>query len=384
MAYQDLLNNLFSGGLLAQDVGLPPDVQQRAQQQALLNAGLSILSGSGRRRGPKTSLAELAAGGIQAGQQGYQGALQSGLDRQTYQTRQEAAKSKQAMRDELSTLPTDQTPDSFMKRAQIFEKYGDYENAQKYYDAAQKFAAKQGEAYTLTPGSVRFGPDGKVIASVAAAERQGADPYYQAVPTPQGYMRFNARTGQMEPIMVGGSVPTPIAADPMLKQQMEQAGAMGRGAGEAAVTKQARTTSAYDTLSLLSEAEKLLPKATGSVAGYAVDQALGGVGLSTGGANATAQLQAIAGQLTAKMPRMEGPQSNYDVQLYKQMAGDLANPLVPNERRMAALKTIRALNEKYAGKPASQADQLRDELSQKPYTQPTKRYNPATGKIEDF
>lgn len=58
-------------------------------------------------------------------------------------------------------------------------------------------------------------------------------PYYQAVPTPNGYMRFNARTGMMEPITVNGAVPQPIAADPTLKREMERAGAEGRTFGEA-------------------------------------------------------------------------------------------------------------------------------------------------------
>ena len=46
---------------------------------------------------------------------------------------------------------------------------------------------------------------------------------------------------------------------------------------------------------------------------------------------------------------MQGPQSDKDVLLYKQMAGDLANPQLPRETRMAAARTVRALNEKYAG-----------------------------------
>lgn len=110
-----------------------------------------------------------------------------------------------------------------------------------------------------------------------------------------------------------------------------------------------RARDANDTLALLGQAEKLLPGATGSRVGQLGDSAAALVGMSTPGAQATAQLQSIAGQLTSKMPRMQGPQSDRDVQLYQQMAGDLANPTVPVETRMAALKTIRQLNQKYAG-----------------------------------
>ncbi|NJB80287.1 hypothetical protein [Xanthomonas arboricola] len=109
-----------------------------------------------------------------------------------------------------------------------------------------------------------------------------------------------------------------------------------------------RTRDARDTLSLLERAEQILPSATGSRGGQLVDAAAGLVGTSTPGAQATAQLQTIAGQLTSKMPRMQGPQSDRDVQLYQQMAGDLANPSIPTETRLAALRTIRALNQKYA------------------------------------
>ena len=116
-----------------------------------------------------------------------------------------------------------------------------------------------------------------------------------------------------------------------------------------------RTRDARDTLSLLERAEKILPSATGSRGGQLVDAAAGLVGTSTPGAQATAQLQTIAGQLTAKMPRMQGPQSDRDVQLYQQMAGDLANPAIPTETRLAALRTIRALNQKYANQPQPSA-----------------------------
>ncbi|RBL21890.1 hypothetical protein BRN31_23145 [Xanthomonas oryzae pv. oryzae] len=117
--------------------------------------------------------------------------------------------------------------------------------------------------------------------------------------------------------------------------------------------REERTRDARDTLSLLARAEQILPGATGSRGGQLVDAAAGLVGSSTPGAQATAQLQTIAGQLTSKMPRMQGPQSDRDVQLYQQMAGDLANANIPVETRMAALRTIRALNQKYANQPAA-------------------------------
>ena len=52
-----------------------------------------------------------------------------------------------------------------------------------------------------------------------------------------------------------------------------------------------------------------------------------------------------------KMPKMTGPQSDKDVQLYREMAGQVGDPMVPRAQRQAAAATIRKLNEKYAGMP---------------------------------
>lgn len=133
--------------------------------------------------------------------------------------------------------------------------------------------------------------------------------------------------------------------------------ALRQEAGKAAVSAQAdqnktqvtRVRDANTALDLLDQAEALLPMATGSFAGAALDRGAAAFGRSTEGARATAGLKAIGGQLTSKMPRMEGPQSDKDVQLYKEMAGDLANDTLPVETRMAALRVIRGLQQKYAG-----------------------------------
>jgi hypothetical protein len=48
------------------------------------------------------------------------------------------------------------------------------------------------------------------------------------------------------------------------------------------------------------------------------------------------------------MPKMSGPQSDKDVALYKAMAGNLNDPTLPTEAKLAAMKTLRSLNEKQA------------------------------------
>ncbi len=107
-------------------------------------------------------------------------------------------------------------------------------------------------------------------------------------------------------------------------------------------------------LDLLTEADKYIDESTGSGLGAAADAVQGFFGGSNKGADAIARLKTISGQLVAMMPRMEGPQSNYDVRLYQEMAGQIADPTIPVQRRKAAMQTVRELNAKYdqnAGAP---------------------------------
>ena len=47
------------------------------------------------------------------------------------------------------------------------------------------------------------------------------------------------------------------------------------------------------------------------------------------------------------MPRMEGPQSDKDVEMYKEMAGNIGDPTKTRAERLAALQTIERINNKY-------------------------------------
>lgn len=98
----------------------------------------------------------------------------------------------------------------------------------------------------------------------------------------------------------------------------------------------------------LDSIEKLLDDATGSGIGRLVDGGARIFGVATKGDVATAKLGTLGGQLVALMPKMSGPQSDKDVEMYKQMAGKLDDPTIPVEIRKAALGTIRELNNKYS------------------------------------
>lgn len=97
---------------------------------------------------------------------------------------------------------------------------------------------------------------------------------------------------------------------------------------------------------------KALP--TGSGSGAAFDYVASIVGASPEGAKEAQTLKAIGGALTSKMPRMEGPQSDKDTQLYREMAAMIGDATMPRSRRLAALDQVEKLWGKYdQGQPSS-------------------------------
>lgn len=104
---------------------------------------------------------------------------------------------------------------------------------------------------------------------------------------------------------------------------------------------------ARDVLSVLDEAEPLLSKSTSSYAGAGIDQIARTFGKSTDGAEAAAKLKVLQGALVAKMPKMSGPQSDKDVQLYREMAGQIGDSTLPQSTRSAAAAQLRTLTQKY-------------------------------------
>lgn len=111
--------------------------------------------------------------------------------------------------------------------------------------------------------------------------------------------------------------------------------------------QQQRMNDATSVVDLLGEAMPLLDTSTNSYGGAAYDQAARVFGKSTAGAQSAAQLKVIGGQLIAKQPKMTGPQSDKDVQLYREMAGQIGDPTLPAETRKAAANVILKLNQKY-------------------------------------
>jgi hypothetical protein len=125
--------------------------------------------------------------------------------------------------------------------------------------------------------------------------------------------------------------------------------------GQAAEDTSKRIRDANDSVELIGIARQTLPGATGSGIGAAADSTGRFFGVSTDGAQKAAQLEALGGALVMKMPRMEGPQSNLDQLLYREMAGKIGDRTVPIAEREAALQTVEQLLGKYATNRQQQA-----------------------------
>jgi len=93
----------------------------------------------------------------------------------------------------------------------------------------------------------------------------------------------------------------------------------------------------YKIIRPISDAIK---QSTGSGLGAVTDDVLSIIGKGTTGSANIAKLNALSYQIISQIPRMEGAQSNIDVEMYKQAAGDLANRKAPVADRLAALQTI--------------------------------------------
>ena len=100
---------------------------------------------------------------------------------------------------------------------------------------------------------------------------------------------------------------------------------------------------------LITQARGILPNATASGIGAKMDEANRFVGRTTPGAQAAAKLSAIGGNMLMMMPRMEGPQSDRDVENYKLMTGKIGDPTIPAAERAAAMDAIEEIASRYAG-----------------------------------
>lgn len=141
---------------------------------------------------------------------------------------------------------------------------------------------------------------------------------------------------------------------PGLQVQSEAGAAAARklaeGRAEVTLTQEKKGVQANDLLGNVGRAKRLLgANPTASGVGTAMDQAGNYLGVSSTGAENAAALRNIGEWMTSNVPRMEGPQSNFDAERYRSMAGMVGDSTVPVKQRMAALQEVERLQQKYAG-----------------------------------
>jgi len=158
------------------------------------------------------------------------------------------------------------------------------------------------------------------------------DKGWEVKETANGLVRVNKYTGDVAPVTMEGQT--------LQGKQAASVSAIDKKARQEAMVADKDYQNSVDAAE---QAGKLLDKATGSGLGRARDQAYAMVGESTEGAKAAAQLKVIAGKLVAAVPKFSGPQSDADVKLYREMAGQVGDETLPVETRRAALSTVMEL-----------------------------------------
>lgn len=211
-----------------------------------------------------------------------------------------------------------------------------FQNLGGHTVALNPFSGQQvaGFGNTLSPDAAASNSLGWANNSVSRQrlsfdQQQAGKPQFK-----DGYWVTPPQAGQM----TGQVIATPIAAP---------------AKGSPLATQQASAK----VIPLLDKADFLLNDSTGSYLGTWTDMMAQGVGGSTKGARAASQLKALEGSIMMAQPRMEGPQSDKDAALYRQMAGQIGDSTVPVETRRAALQTIRQLHSMYTGGNPAAASQ---------------------------
>ena len=140
------------------------------------------------------------------------------------------------------------------------------------------------------------------------------------------------------PIAINGKERQKLAGATLEAQQKKEQGMSGLGE---TITEARQILTGTDPLTG-TPGQKPLPTASG--AGSLVDYLGNIVGQAPRGQNEAKRLEVVAAILTSKVPRMEGPQSDRDVELYKKAAGDAGNSGLPISTRLAALDTMQKVN----------------------------------------
>jgi hypothetical protein len=326
--------------------------QALSQGQANLQTGQDISKfamdssnfGSGQARGVGLA-AQLATAGIGAYTQ-YR--AQKDLNEQELSSQAQFSKQFPHLANIASTLSPEtrqaytlETIKASLKTAEPQSSFGklaaDYKAG--LIDAPTYKAAVRKESSFAPDSAASGGATGAIINNLRRENPNLS--YSQALMQAQGLARqglgFDA-SGNVAP--VGGLTESKGA----IKAAESKGSEVGKKEGEIAN----KSIVAPQVLDLVNQAEKLLPDATSGRVENIFTTGGQVAGISTKMSKADSQLDVIAAGLTSNVPRMEGPQSDADTRLYKEAAGNVGNRNLPSGDRMAALQTIKGINQKYA------------------------------------
>ena len=197
---------------------------------------------------------------------------------------------------------------------------------------------------------------------------------------------YNSRTGEATPIEVGGKGVQDPRYTPGSQYNLNRAKQLGTGGAELetdpatasaveaakqgrigvppqtkaqeaadkaqAESEQARAFNAQGITEQVVRVEELLAgigadKPTGSWVGSILDGLGNIVGVDVPGSIPAERLKTIGSQLASKPPRFEGPQSDHDVNLYKEMAGMVGNDKISTVKRQAKMEEFARAFAKY-------------------------------------
>lgn len=341
--------------------GLSPE-----QNQGLLAAASQILQNSGPSRQPYT-IGQALGTGIES----YQGAME--FQRRRKLQEQEAAQMAQMRALQMRGIEGEIAANNAKANAPVMQEFdtkpqvGVDENGKPF----QYLVSKTGEVKRLDGVLPRDKAElvnlgGKELAYNPYALQPGQtfqrtvspDSQLSAATSMRGQNMTDARARDLNALTREGQQ-TQVVNDPVRgmllvdKRTGVARPATLNGQGMPSESEAKREASAKNLLPLITQADKLIEGATGSYLGAAHDQTARFFGRATDGAKNIAQLRVLEGNLMMAQPRMEGPQSNTDVQLYRQMAAQIGDPTVPAPLKKAALGTLRELYKKYDSSAAS-------------------------------
>jgi hypothetical protein len=301
---------------------------------------LALLANSGY--GPKQSFGQvLGKSALMADQMGQQ--------------RQEDAFKQQYMQAQMQHLQQQQTatpfgaisPDKFTR-----ESIAKFEQTGKYSDLVQQPQQREAiDSAQIRNYQFRAG------LKTPEEQRQFDDIMRQNYDVVEsGGVQNVVRRGSTPSMMPLNSLANEVAAGAAKKGAEAQASAIGTGQGGIIADITKKGANAKTITGVLDIADPLIDASTGSLVGAGVDKLAGVFGQAPQGAEAAAQLQVLQAGLMLNQPRMEGPQSDADVKLYRAAAGQIGDPTVPAPIKKAAVKTIRLLQQRYAQRAADVAN----------------------------